>query len=48
MLYEVITAGDRRAQRPAPIVEVEPAQQPLDAVRDDEDEEDVAGIAVVV
>src|SRR6185369_12338125 len=39
-------AGDGRTQRAAPVVEVEPAQHPFDAVRDDEDEEDVAGVVV--
>ena len=39
-------AGDRRPQRAAPVVEVHPAQHPLDAVGDDEDAEHVTGVAV--
>ena len=39
-------AGERRAQRAAPVVEVHPAEDPLHAVRHGEDPEDVARVVV--
>src|SRR3989442_15726532 len=39
-------AGEARAERPSPVVEVHPAEDPLEAPGDGEDPEDVARVVV--